>query len=525
MSGWIEFLGRTHPMVLHLPIGFFAALCVIEVVAHKSPSREGATRWLVRLTALSTLVAVGSGLLHAKGDDFSGERLELHRNLGIALGCVALIALGFHERLAAASASGSRTSYRVLLFVALCLLIPTGHYGAELTHGPGFLSAPLARDADAGAPPAQAPQPSTFAQRIRPILDAKCVPCHGDAKQKGGLSLATQERMLAGGRRGPALTREDPTASPMLARIQLELDHDKHMPPLEREQLEPAELAALRAWFAAGAPFEGVIEGLADASEVPSAETTSNESVTKEALVPPAAPAALASLRDALAHVQPIAAGSNLLWADFAATAKSLDDATAHGLLLPLAAQLAEISMARCAIGPKTHEALAACGQLRRLDLRATALDDAGLRVLARLPRLAELVLAQNSLSDASVDTLIAMPALKRVLLWRSGLSREGVARLREARPELSIDDGEAHESQALEAETAVVFTRADAATTAPVANSAPLVPINTKCPVSGAPVKPEFSIVHEGRVIGFCCPECPRSFWADPQKFQDRLQ
>jgi YHS domain-containing protein len=37
---------------------------------------------------------------------------------------------------------------------------------------------------------------------------------------------------------------------------------------------------------------------------------------------------------------------------------------------------------------------------------------------------------------------------------------------------------------------------------------------------VSGKPVDPRFVIVHDGKAIGFCCPNCPKEFWTEPSKF-----
>jgi hypothetical protein len=113
------------------------------------------------------------------------------------------------------------------------------------------------------------------------------------------------------------------------------------------------------------------------------------------------------------------------------------------------------------------------------------------------------------------------------VHLWRSGISPEGIARLRAARPELRIDDGSEAASIALEAETTIALTKAPPQTPVPVSSTASpsLVPINMKCPVTGAPVNLKYVVVHEGKVIGFCCPDCPKQFWADPAKFADRLQ
>jgi len=51
---------------------------------------------------------------------------------------------------------------------------------------------------------------------------------------------------------------------------------------------------------------------------------------------------------------------------------------------------------------------------------------------------------------------------------------------------------------------------------------------VNATCPVSGSPVNPKYALVHTSaagpRVIGFCCPNCPKEFWADPAKFEAKL-
>jgi YHS domain-containing protein len=45
-----------------------------------------------------------------------------------------------------------------------------------------------------------------------------------------------------------------------------------------------------------------------------------------------------------------------------------------------------------------------------------------------------------------------------------------------------------------------------------------------TKCPVSGKPIKPEHSVEYKGKKVYFCCPNCPAAFEKDPEKFVDKL-
>ena len=61
------------------------------------------------------------------------------------------------------------------------------------------------------SPRAQAPQPPTsqtavtFATDIRPILEEKCLGCHGDTLKLSRLDLRTRESAIGGGVHGAAL--------------------------------------------------------------------------------------------------------------------------------------------------------------------------------------------------------------------------------------------------------------------------------------------------------------------------------
>lgn len=39
-------------------------------------------------------------------------------------------------------------------------------------------------------------------------------------------------------------------------------------------------------------------------------------------------------------------------------------------------------------------------------------------------------------------------------------------------------------------------------------------------CPVSGQPAKAEHTVDYKGGKVQFCCPNCPKAFTADPEKF-----
>lgn len=43
---------------------------------------------------------------------------------------------------------------------------------------------------------------------------------------------------------------------------------------------------------------------------------------------------------------------------------------------------------------------------------------------------------------------------------------------------------------------------------------------VAVKCPVSGQPAKEAHTVDYKGRKIQFCCPNCPKAFTANPEKF-----
>ena len=114
---------------------------------------------------------------------------------------------------------------------------PQGAGGGAGPRGPlGNACSPIAPD-------------EVYARRIRPLLAKNCYNCHGKEKTSG-LDLRTRDGMLRGGSRGPALVPGNPEAS-RFYRYVAGLEKPA-MPPDDR--LRAGEVAALKAWIAAGAP-------------------------------------------------------------------------------------------------------------------------------------------------------------------------------------------------------------------------------------------------------------------------------
>ena len=79
----IEFIGKFHPLFVHLPIGFFTLLAVLELLALRPNWKELATanRVILLLTIPVSLASVVCGWLLAWGQEESST-LAWHRWLG-----------------------------------------------------------------------------------------------------------------------------------------------------------------------------------------------------------------------------------------------------------------------------------------------------------------------------------------------------------------------------------------------------------------------------------------------------------
>ncbi|MFM2092470.1 MAG: hypothetical protein RLZZ127_2959 [Planctomycetota bacterium] len=91
----------------------------------------------------------------------------------------------------------------------------------------------------------------TYAQ-VAPILEARCVHCHGADKVKAGLRLDSHAAILAGGRGGAAVVAGNPDGSPLLVLAAKPVGDEERMPP-KGDPMTADELALVRAWILAGA--------------------------------------------------------------------------------------------------------------------------------------------------------------------------------------------------------------------------------------------------------------------------------
>ena len=96
-----------------------------------------------------------------------------------------------------------------------------------------------------------------FVHRVQPLLQEKCVSCHGqDEEFEGGLDLRTEGEMIFGGDSNqPAVDPDQLNTSPLYLAVLRDHEDWEPMPPKEAEQLDTEETAWLADWINGGAPW------------------------------------------------------------------------------------------------------------------------------------------------------------------------------------------------------------------------------------------------------------------------------
>lgn len=98
-------------------------------------------------------------------------------------------------------------------------------------------------------------QEVSYNKDVRPILNDKCLACHGGVRQAGGFSLLFAEEALRPNESGkPAFIAGDPDASELIRRVR-HSDPDERM-PLDHPPLDAHEIEILETWIAEGAKWE-----------------------------------------------------------------------------------------------------------------------------------------------------------------------------------------------------------------------------------------------------------------------------
>ena len=472
------FLGRFHPLLVHFPIVLLLLAGALELrgwwarratggqeldpetaTARRSlPARAETTGLLLALGGVSAALSAAGGYLLGESGGYGGPTFLWHQRLGIAVAIGAALTWAGWIAARRSRRRGLTTSvYRVLLAATVIAVGIASHLGATLTHGEGYLTehAPpamrgwLARWSATGSASgvARAEQAVAYATVVQPILEKRCVSCHGPITAKGRLRLDTLQGIRKGGEDGPVIVPGRASASEMVRRIWLPPSHKDAMPPGARNALPAAEAAVIRWWIDQGAAGDSKLGDLDVTPDVlPAIEAVvgplmrGGPTLPEENVPPPDRQAVAAATRLGISVV-PLASGNNFVEVHCTNAGARFGD-TELAAIRPLAPQTVWLDVSGTCITDAGLATVAEFRNLTRLHLNLTRVSDEGLKRLAGLQHLEYLNLYGTGVTDAGLEVLAGLPKLRTLYVWQTAVSESGLERLRSARPRLEADAG-----------------------------------------------------------------------------------
>jgi hypothetical protein len=433
---WSQFVGRFHPLAVHLPIALVLLVAVLECASLFRAGKHLRTSagFVLALAAASALVAVFLGWMLGRSGGYEGALVTRHMWGGISLAAALVLCCVIR--------GWNGKGYAIALFATVCLMAWTSDQGGKLTHGEGFLTehmpaklrallgvAPPARkhlapnsvvsgasnlsDASLSAPARVSV--TFFASRVAPIFDDKCVQCHGPQKKKGKLRLDTFDYVMHGSKDGAVVKPGDVRNSELYRRVTLPRDDKDAMPAEGKPGLTASELKVIEFWIASGATESLAAEKVNSAPPLPSAK--------------PVLPSLAGDYRPRLSKiagfesqlgVRLIPRSQNphdgLILRTVSAPERCNDSVLSA--LKPIADLIVDAELARTKITDQGVKMLGGFANLHSLDLSHTAVTSRGLASLTNLSKLESLNLTATDVDDEGVRPFRRKPGLRHLYLF-----------------------------------------------------------------------------------------------------------
>jgi len=376
---FILFLGRFHPLLLHLPIGALVVTFFIDILGRIQKQYPAKTiSNLLGFTALFAIITCFLGYFLSLEGGYQKDTLDIHFYTGIA----------------------------------------------TLTHGDNFLTEYISVSKQEKTIE-KIDSLRLYDDVVAKILDQKCVQCHNASKQKGELSLISKENILKGGENGLSVVSGNAAASLLFARTLLPISDDKHMPPEGKDQLTKDEIWLLEHWINNDLDFENYATKIAT-------NDTLNQKLKKylvfnDVKIPKASISAIEDVKSEGFRVLELVPGKSRLNVKF--LGDSLTQKSADKLAL-LEDQIIELDFNDAVITDKMTSVLKDLKNLKSLRINSPEITDAAIKNIKSLKQLDVLNVYNTNITNNGLKDLLAVVTPKRIYSWNSQVDKDTAIQL-----------------------------------------------------------------------------------------------
>ncbi|MFS4469750.1 c-type cytochrome domain-containing protein [Maribacter sp. 2210JD10-5] len=435
-----NFIGRFHPLFVHLPIGFIILAVLMEWYQRlkKKDKLSSLISYAWLLAGIGGAFAAFCGWYLGETGLYFEDDLFLHRWIGIAI--VILSFLGWW--LKKSPEKYSNVVHQTANIIIIALISFEGHLGGNLTHGEEYLFefAPegirnmMLSENTEETDLSKADSVFVYNDLVMPIFKQKCFACHDNNVQRGGLNMASIDSMLVGGDGGPAYLAGNVGESELFRRITLPQKNIKFMPPVG-DPLTYDEIKIVEWWIGTGAASDATIKNIEVTENIKPTLLRKYQLDTdpkphyEMVNIDPVDVKILDDLTNAGFTVKTLGPDNPLL--DIEYNSKGLDENKLQ-LLQNVSQHVTWLSFAESDITNEGLNLISGFSNLTRLQLEKTAIGDAGMQHLTGLKHLEALNLYGTNITNASLEYIQNIESLKRVYTWQTNVTEEGIEQLRE---------------------------------------------------------------------------------------------
>ncbi|HUS03240.1 MAG TPA: c-type cytochrome domain-containing protein [Chitinophagaceae bacterium] len=441
-----EFIGRFHPVLVHLPIGFLLIGLLLQWLSVKKEYHisKQAIKLVILCGMIAAIISCITGYLLSLSGDYNESIKDWHMWMGIAVAVVSILMyakISYHKY---------GIQYKILSFVLFLLILITGHLGGTLTHGANYLTEGWTNTVDSITPKKAIPnieEANIYSDVVQPILQSKCYSCHGEKKQKSDLRLDAPQWIIKGSKNGPVINGKE-GESELINRISLPREDEDHMPPKQKPQLNEQEIALIHWWIDQGASFTKKIKELKQPETLkPYLLSLQSDHADKKVIsnipeseVEKGSEKAMQLLKDKGITIIPVAQNSNYLMADYVSATNVTDQDIE--LLLPLKKQLVWLKLGNTNITDSALSLVGQCTNLTLLQLNNTKVTDKGLAALDKLDNLQSINLVGTRVTAQGVLQLQSLKSLQSIYLYQTKVNKADWQQLKRAFSKASLDTG-----------------------------------------------------------------------------------
>ncbi|TXE07231.1 hypothetical protein FUA26_13500 [Seonamhaeicola algicola] len=439
---FVLFLGRFHPLVVHLPIGFLFFAFVLEIFGKKKKYENitVAIPLALMLGFLSALIACILGYMLSLSGDYDENMLDSHFWFGVFTTVLTLVAWLIRvDKIKLPNKNKLKANISALTVIVILLSV-TGHYGGNLTHGSDYLTKymPFNKKEEKVLVPVEKVEDAVvFDYLVAPILDAKCTSCHNESKKKGGLSLIDSLSIMKGGKGGEAVVVGSANKSEIVKRVLLDPHHEDFMPPEGKTPLTEEEIAVITYWinnaFAGFSNTVGAVKTPENITKIASNMLGLSAGAAKQASLKALPKIPDDVLKEIVAQgfrVSELVFNSNIYAVELPANTVTANNSSELKSKLETLAKIKDnilwLYLEDNQITDSYIDDINQFKNVQKLKLNKNNITDAGISKI-NLPQLEVLNLFGTKITKASLPVLANIKTLNKVYIWNTSISKEDI--------------------------------------------------------------------------------------------------